>query len=364
MSIKITLGAIGETKNMPYKYTDIINAGYPYLPKDRLIDEFQALLDDQFYNATDVFTIQEETNFGSNVFYNVDVRITGAILSTTGMRLGDDFKNLIFKDISHPNSLGYKYYFDSNYWIVVFTENIKNLAASCMVRRCNDLLRWVDTHGVYYEEPCAIDYKINRPRDSVGTVNPVLPQGFLDVFCQLNDRTELIKGNQRFLFGRPNNRIALKVFGSGANNMQQLETLSDTSSKLLTLSMGGNFVNEDTDDIPNGVADRYLNYNTFTSASMVGNYSIISNPATSNILESGSVVYNVKYYLGSIPQSGSFIFNVVGTSVPNVNYTFNVIDGNNFSVVNNHKWLTDTLDINCSGSSGSRVLNLYLKGAY
>ena len=142
------------------------------------------------------------------------------------------------------------------------------------------------------------------------------------------------------------------------------ETLVNTSSKLLILSMGGNYINEDTDDIAGGIADRYLNYNQFTSASNVGTYSIVSNPVTSNILESASAVYNVKYYLGSTPVSGSLTFSVIGTSIPNVNYTFNIIDGNNFSIVNNQKWLSDTLDISCSGSSGSRVLNLNLRGAW
>jgi hypothetical protein len=367
MNTQETIGLIGKISsgwcNMAYKYFGF-NDDDSFAPKNQFVDAFQALLDQQFDVSTTYFTIQEEVNFGSNVFFDVDVRINRAINSLTGQKLGDDFKQILFRDLGHATGVGYKYFFDDNYWIVVFSENIKNLAASCMVRRCNDMLRWFDDSGVYHEEPCSIDYKISRPRDSIGTVNPPILQGFLDVFTQLNDRTEKIYGNQRFLFGRPNNRVCLKVFGNGVNNLQGQETLSDTSGRLLTLSMGGNFINPDTDDIVNGIADRYVNYNNFVSASTVGVYSIISTPDDSNIIESGSAVYNVKYYLGTVPQSGSFIFNVIGTSVPQANYTLNVIDGNNFSIVNNQKWLANTLDIGCVGANGSRVLNIYLKGAW
>jgi hypothetical protein len=333
-------------------------------PNNVFIDGFQALLTDQFYNSSTSFTIQEETIFGSKIFNNVDVRVTRAIDSITGQKRGDDYKTILFSDLDHATGLGYLYYFDSNYWVVVFSEIIKNLAASAMVRRCNNVLRWAGDDGTIYNEYCVLEYTISRPRDEMGTVNPVLPAGYVNCFAQLNDRTQLIKGNQRFIFGTPNNRIAMKVFGDGVISFLNQKTLDDESGQLLELTMGGNFVNHEVDDLVNGIADRYLDYNTFTSASTVGSLTIVSNPPTNQIFESASAIYTVNYYRGSNPISGSFIFTISGSNVPADHYTFSSLSANSFSVINKERWLDDTLNVIASGSSGSRVLNLELRGKW
>jgi len=349
---------------MAYKYLNLGLAGYPNTTKEQIVNGFQAFLDDQFYNSSTIQTIYEETSFASGSLVAVDARVNRAINSTNGVRLGDDFKILLFKNVTHATGIGYKYYFANNYWITTFSESIMNLGVSCMVRRCNELLRWVGTDGTYYEEPCALEYKIDRPSDTSGAENPVTPQGYFDCYSQLNYKTQLIEGNQRFLFGKPNNRVCFKIMGSGVQNMLRQSTLDENSARLLTISLRGNYINNDTDDLVLGIADKYKDYNIFMSASMVGSYSIVINPPTDYILESGSSVYNVQYYSGSVAQSGSFVFTISGSSVPVANYTFATIDGNNFSVVNNEKWLSNTLDIIASGSSGSRILEIELKGAW
>jgi hypothetical protein len=346
---------------MPYKYYNLVTSASP---NHTLVTEFQELLNDQFDVASDIYDIQEETTLGSGTLSAVRVRITSAISSVTGEKLSDDFKQILFKDINHDARLGKKYYFSGNYWICTYSEFLNTLGSNCMVRRANNQLRWVDDSGTVYTEPCSIEYKISRPRDMIGTVNPVMPQGFVDVYCQLNARTKTIKGNQRFLFGPVENRVAFKVFGDGVKNFLNQNTMDDASSTLLTLSMGGNFVNHTTDDITNGIADRYLDYNSLNSGSNVGTYDIIVTPSKNEIIQSASAVYNVRYYAGSVVQSGSFIFSITGSSVPVANYTFASIDNNNFSVVNNSKWLENSLDVLCSGSSGSRVLSLQLRGAW
>ena len=216
-----------------------------------LIDGFQALLNEQFENSSTVFTIQEETAFASGSMTNIRARVNRAVSSVTGEKLGDDFKTLLFKNISHPIAIGRKYYFDSEWWITVFTEAIKNLAASCTVRRANNLLRWVDANGNLFSEPISIDYPINRPSDSAGTTNPVEPEGFIRGYTQLNSNTKYLKEGQRFLFGNSANWRAFQIFGGGIRNF--LETSG--SCNLLQIIMNTNYVNEETDDIVNGIAD-------------------------------------------------------------------------------------------------------------
>ena len=76
--------------------------------------DFQNQINEYFYEASDVFTIQEEITWGSNTYEDVDVRITTAISQVTGEKLSDDFKTVVFKDIEHSITVGKKYYFDSD----------------------------------------------------------------------------------------------------------------------------------------------------------------------------------------------------------------------------------------------------------
>ena len=346
---------------MSYKYYSIKTSGSP---NHTLVTDFQALMNSEFDTASDIFDIQEESIIGSGTLSNVRVRITGAISSVTGEKLSDDFKQILFKDLSHDASLGKKYYFNNNWWLCVYSEVRVSLGANCMVRRCNNQLRWITSAGVVYSEPCAIEYKISRPRDLMGTENLVLPQGYVDIYTQSNARTKTIKGNQRFLFGPVENRLAFKIFGDGVRNYLNEKTTDDSSGTLLQLSLGGNFVNADTDDLVNGIADRYLNYDLITSASTVGALSIVSVPNTNYIIESGSQVYDVRYYSGSTVLSGSFVFGLANANVPADHYLLTTMGANSFAVNNLEKYLDSTLDITCSGSSGSRVLNLSLRGRW
>ena len=349
---------------MPYRYTLAGSPVYFKTPKETWIDSFQSLLDDQFENTTSLETIQEETSFSSGTLAYVTVRLTDAIDSQTGTKMGSDFKTILFQDLAHITGIGYKYYFGGNYWVVTNTQRMNNLSIGPTVRRCNAVLRWMGDDGTEYSEPCAIDYEIARPRDKVGSKYPVTPQGYINVYAQLNDNTALIKGDQRFLFGRAGNRIAYKVFGNGVRSFLNEETMDDESGALLLLIMGGDYVDEDVDNISDGIADYHWDFGTLDSGSSVGTFDIVASPSQNKIIESGSAVYDVHYYYAGVSQSGSFVFSVVAGDVPVANYTFNAIDANSFSVVNNEKYLEDTLDILCSGSSGSRVLSLRLRGAW
>ena len=122
---------------MPYKYFPITTTSASTVT-DALRQDFQAMLDAQFYEATNVYTIQEEYVFGSGSYVNLDVRIKAAINTETGEKKGDDFKVLSFKTITYPVGLGRKYFFDGNYWLCVFTERYKNLASSFI-----NILSWL-----------------------------------------------------------------------------------------------------------------------------------------------------------------------------------------------------------------------------
>jgi hypothetical protein len=184
------------------------------------------------------------------------VRInTHLISSDTGKNLGDDYKKILFKDLSHAVGLGFMYQFDDNYWLTINSEKTKNLAASSTVKRCNNTLRWYDyATGALYSEPCNLDYEILR---NVNNESPssliVTPSGRFEILVQFNDRTNLIRPNQRFLFGNEDNWTAYKIVGGGINNFQNIETLDNTTPGMLRLTVVVDYLS-DNDDLTDGVA--------------------------------------------------------------------------------------------------------------
>lgn len=226
-------------------------------PKEEYIGFFQQTVNEQFYNASDWFTVEEETAYGSGKYENVDVRINHVVDTQTGERVGDDFRKLMFKDINHATTLGKMFRFAQNYWITVNVEAINSLMATVVVKRCNNVLRWVDElTGAYQALPCSIGYLIKENRDySTAGSSLVVPSGMIEVQVQLNDAANTIRPNQRFLFGNSNNWIAYRVEGGGMRNFNNTRTLDNRSGGILLLSMVVDYSNDHADDLANGIAD-------------------------------------------------------------------------------------------------------------
>jgi hypothetical protein len=256
---------------MTYKYKFVSSSSSLFAQtekdtKNQYIEIFQKSLDDQFYNSSDWWTIGEESIIGSETYSSIDVRINHTINSETGLKLGDDWKTILFKDITHPVEVGKKYSFDDNIWITISTEVIKNLTATCTVRRCNNTLRWIDEPtGAIYIEPCIIEYLVKEPRDYATQGSPFMtPGGFIKIYTQFNQRTAKINQNQRFLFGNKDHWTCYKVIGTGINDFRNIRTYDNSRPQLIVLDMIANFTNEELDDFENGIADAFSNLYSIT----------------------------------------------------------------------------------------------------
>ena len=260
---------------MTYKYLIAGSPTFMDSVKATITDEFQAMLTADFYTTFDWYIIQEESTLGSGTFTDINVRINQAVDSVTGVKLGDDFKLLLFEDLSHASEIGHLYSFEDNYWLVSHSEILKSLGSSCTVRRCNNVLRWVDDNGKEYSEYCIIDYQVKRPTDGSRARDIVTPEGFIEVIVQGNDRTRLITDSQRFLFGNTGKWSAYRTYGGGINNFLNQETSDNETANLIHLMMGVNYLNEDTDDLVNGIADRYRQQYVISASptSIAGNVS-------------------------------------------------------------------------------------------
>lgn len=234
------------------------------IPKSDYLSLTQHTIDEQFYNASNWWTIQEETEIGSREYRPVDVRIAHVINAETGLKLGDDWKTLFFKSTEEPPMLGRIYTFDDSVWLTTNIESTKNLTATCTIRRCNNTLRWLDEEtGHFYEEPCAIEYLVKEPRDYATQGSPFkTPGGFLHIEAQFNARTNLINENQRFLFGNPGHWTGYRVIGTGINDFRNTKTYEWSEAKVLTIDMIADFVNNELDDIINGIANAGVNLYT------------------------------------------------------------------------------------------------------
>jgi hypothetical protein len=286
-------------------------------------NEFNYAANAIFENCLDVFTVERESIFGSNVYSNVRARITSAISSLTSKLLGDDFKQIIHNPADGIElKLGDTYKFNDCWWISIFSDAIKSVISNGTVRRANNMLKWIDENGVLYLEPCIIDTEITGNRNLTRQDDVVLPQGYVKIFTQANNRTEKIKPNQRFLVGRPNQQVCWRVLGNGEMNAQDLITDDNTSSRLLTLTVDAYQINEQTDDLINGIADAFKSVYTITlsSSSISGNttetYPLNATLLLNNLPTSGSLTYTTSSSsIATISASGLLTLNSTGSTI-------------------------------------------------
>ena len=271
-------------------------------PKQDFTNAIQQNIYDKFYQSSDWYQITEETSLASGVYQNVDVRINSVINPTTSDNVEDDFKKLLFQDITHSVNLGRYYNFDSNYWITINVDKIKSLAQTVIVRRCNNMLRWIDeATGALYQVPCSLVYVIkeNRNYSSSGS-QVVIPSGMTEIFVQNNSKTQKIKPNQRFLFGNPNNWTSYRVVGGGINNFNNQQTADNTSAGLIRMGVAVDYGNYDSDDIVNGIANDVDNTYVLTL-----NQDTISGSATQTVQLLATVTLNGETVTRSLVWSSS-----------------------------------------------------------
>lgn len=161
----------------------------------------QEFVDYEFDNASTYYTdVEEEIAFGTLKFKPCTVRINTIVDAKTGQRVNDDYKKIIFKDLTYSPRLGTRYRFNDNIWIVFSTDNTKTDTSSVYVRRCNNTINTQDKYGNIHKEPCYIDYKITETQP-FRELRIDVPNGRIWVQCQYNEWTKNIDVNSRFMFG-------------------------------------------------------------------------------------------------------------------------------------------------------------------
>lgn len=174
-------------------------------PNDHYLTQVQALINDRWENGTQTsHNIYQETGIGTREYRPVDISVDTAIDIGTGFKKGDDFKVFSHRDISHEVQLGTMFKSANDYWVCINTNGFASPTNSCEVRRCNNILKWVDRHtGYVHEQWCAIDYELSSP-SAAKDKDIIVARGHIFVIVQGNEETLAIEKNQRFIFnGEP-----------------------------------------------------------------------------------------------------------------------------------------------------------------
>ena len=217
-------------------------------PHDAYLSHLQALINERWENSTQtIFTVYQQVDIGSTEYVEVPMSIDTAIDIGTGFKKGDDFKVFSHKNIEADLKLGLMYRTEEDYWVCINTNGYASPTNSCEVRRCNNVMKWVDPEtGNINEQWCAIDYELASPRPSKDK-DIVVADGHIVITVQGNDLTRSIRKNQRFIF----NGLAFKV-----SAFQSLLDEDDITfhSNLLYIDMYADTI-QPSDDLVNGIAN-------------------------------------------------------------------------------------------------------------
>lgn len=233
--------------SLPY-FENALSGGYLQTPNDYFRDLQQAAIDNLFDCTSARYTVQEQDAIGASTYHDIDVWLDYIVGTTSsGVKQGADFTQLMFRDIEHPVFQGLYYIFDNNYHISYFYNRYDGLEKALAVRRCNNAMRIVDPeNGSIFSIPCVIDYDMTSPSQQVSSYI-ITPNNHAVVMVQGNkDTLRLFKLNTRYIFnGRPFKLLAYQ------NAL--LQDLSNQNPTLLYLDL---YLDEihDKDDIENGLA--------------------------------------------------------------------------------------------------------------
>lgn len=148
-------------------------------------------------------------------------------------------------------------YHDNNLrsvWLCIALDSSTLYQQKAKIRRCTNEVRFYNEHGQLIRIPCVFDDKINSEKD-VALTNLKYINGITTVYLQDNKDSEQLKPNQRLLFGRKGMWTAFKIVSVGVNNFMNEVYWANETAGLIEITMEASYVNEDADDLENGIAD-------------------------------------------------------------------------------------------------------------
>lgn len=346
---------------MANKYLDSINTTMRLAPKDyrqarkQYEGDLAAKIEEQFEMAPDVYKIGVELEFGTLKFSDYICRIISTIDPKTGLNIGDDFRRIISRDLHDPMEMGWRYQFSDNIWIVTNTNNDKDTTKSCIVRRCNNVAKWVDKTGIVIDEPCIVGYALKYASAYFSDVT-ALPQGTISITMQNNQNSKRLLINDRLYIGS----MVYKV--RAINDFLRERTFDDSSNPLIEFVCAVDV--EANSNADNGVLasadDRNPNA---TNKQAKHERVIVFEPEIDSLIVGAKKVVIANLYDNGSKTDLKFTFTASG--IPNNCYVFSIVDDNSFSITNIGQYMGKPLEIKCDCENGvSRTMYITMRGLY
>lgn len=186
-------------KNTPKQYAD--RKTQYMADRVRKFDSNRAYLASDYFNA-------EVQGLSVDDFYkwiNTNIRLSDLSSndskSFTGSKT-DDFKLVLFPE-KHIDyfPIGAKIKTAGSVWLSINPSNVSSVKPTAVVARCNSSYNSFDYYGNVVTEPIVVERYAMMNNSNETPNNLVLPDGYFNVTCQLNDNTKQIKQNYRLILG-------------------------------------------------------------------------------------------------------------------------------------------------------------------
>lgn len=229
-------------------------------------------------------------------------------------------------------------------WLLISmdTQHLYDVRGRMML--CNNRLKWIDENGKVKSYECVFQDSLTYASFKYGESGVIQVNGTIAVLVPQNKDTRTIYRNQRFIFdGIPyvvNNFIR-------SVNSNFLELYMFETQRL------------DQDDLINNIAYNGIEENKKPTVSTT-----IINPDINDILEGATETFTIQRYVNGLAKVDDYEFSCSG--IPQDNYTFNVINGNMFSITNKKQYSKNSLTISCLNKTTDEIttIDLWLVGGW
>lgn len=219
-------------------------------------------------------------------------------------------------------------------WFVDSLDVHKIYDVTGKIFKCNNILKWVDEDGVIKSYPCIIKDDITATGLNEQRVI-VTFSGNIEVTVQLNDDTQKIDLNDKFLFAHLTNTTNNQVFAYKTTNIK-----SFSEGKKLIIYMHADQINPIADNVTDRIADAFstnytisieegnfeqtVGYSTQLTSTVKLNNQVVTESVTWSTSDASIGTIDA---LGNINlvSTGSVTFTASMTDNPNVTDSINVV---------------------------------------
>ena len=376
------MGKVIDTTNLVDSSTCLnTNLEPNFISDNYYLSSIQDKIDYEWDFRANRIDIKEENVAGSEIYTDVQVAIDTVFNDKTKTTMSDDWRRIIFKDITHNIDVGKRFIFAENFhnkdngesvWI---TTNLTKLSATSagVIRRCDNNIAMKLKNGEIHYEPCILETEfkaINLYYDE----SIVVPQAQIYIILQYNEYTKKIKINDRYILGATDleDRANNDVFKVKASVKFKTKTTFDvTNNKLVYLGLDRDSVDE-RDDLVNRVAYQATdNINPPVPEPSEDNYEIkLYNQDNKQIYEDKILLDEENEYYINVYKNGELLTDcnyiyetdLIGTDKDTFYYDFIIGDEQNiFSIRNKRTYMKDKLLISCKISNSTLKEDIEVK---